>query len=123
MKTKLLILSLLIISLICAFAFKGHSQTYVYGSKEGNVSKVIPADSTGKQLIADETWITQLKTGAKITSYSEKAFTDISMKFGNQFKRVSIVHKTDRHGPYKEYQIYLSQEVAENIRNWAKTNL
>jgi hypothetical protein len=78
---------------------------------------------SAKQLIADETWITQLKTGAKITSYSEKAFTDISMKFGDQFKRISIVYKTDRHGPYKEYSIYLTQEVANNIKEWAKTNL
>jgi hypothetical protein len=122
MKSKVLIIPFLVLCLLAAFVAT-KAQTYVYGSREGNVSKIIPADSTEKQLIADETWITQLKTGAKITSYSEKAFIDISLKFGNQFKRISIVYKTDRHGPYKEYSIYLTQEVANNIKEWAKIHL
>lgn len=123
MKAKALIISLLVICLICAFVLKGHSQTYVYGSKEGNVSKIVYNDSASRQLIADETWLTYTKTGARITSYSEQAFKDISLKFGEQFKRISIVYKSDRHGPYKEYSIYLSQDVANNIKKWAKTNL
>lgn len=123
MKAKVLIMSFLAICLICAFAFKCHSQTYVYGTNEANVSKVAPIDSSSKILIADETWLTYSKTGARITSYSEKAFTDISLKFGDRFKRISIVYKSDRHGPYKEYSIYLTQEVANNIKEWAKTNL
>ena len=85
----------------------------------GSVS-VKAQDST---LIADETNLTYLKTGAKIVSYSEKAFTDISLKFGDRFRRISIVYKTDRHGPYKEYSIYLSKELASDITIWAKQNL
>lgn len=105
MKIKALIIGLLILSLLGAFALKAHAQ-----------------DST-KTLIADETWLTYTKTGAKITSYSEFAFKDISLKFGEQFKRISIVYKSDRHGPYKEYSIYLSQGIANKIQEWAKTNL
>lgn len=104
MKTKVLIVTFL----ICAFAFPGHAQC---------------TTDTSKTLIADETWLTQLKTGAKIVSYSEQAFKDISLKFGEQFKSITIKYKTDRNGPYKEYAIYLSHEVANNIKEWAKTNL
>lgn len=108
MKAKLLIIGFLIASLICAFAFTSHAQC---------------ATDTSKTLIADETWLTYSKTGAKITTFSESAFKDISAKFGEQFKRMSIVYKSDRHGPYKEYCIYFSKELAANIINWSKTNL
>jgi hypothetical protein len=105
MKSKLLILSFLILSLLGAFTLRASAQ-----------------DST-KTLLADETWLTYTKTGAKIISYSEQAFKDISLKFGEQFRSITIKYKKDRNGPYKEYAIYLSQDVANNIRNWAKTNL
>jgi len=85
----------------------------------GSVS-VKAQDST---LIADETWITQLKTGAKLVTYSESVFKDVSLKWGEQFKSIHIYYKNDRHGGYKEYVIYFSIDVANNIRNWAKTNL
>jgi hypothetical protein len=108
MKTKVLIIAFLIVSLIFAFAFSSHAQCAI---------------DTSKTLLADETWLTYSKTGARIISYSEGAFKDISLKFGDQFKRISIVYKSDRHGPYKEYSIYLSQDVANSIKEWAKTNL
>lgn len=113
MKTKLLIISFLILSLLGAFSMKAHSQI--------NASKA--ADSAIYRLIADETWLTYTKTGAKITSYSEQAFKDISIKFGELFKSITIRYKSDRHGPYKEYVIYLTQDLANNIETWAKTNL
>jgi hypothetical protein len=106
MKTKVLIIAFLILSLVFAFAFKSHAQS-----------------DSSKTLIADETWITYTKTGARIISYSEQAFKDISIRFGEQFKSITIKYKTDRNGPYKEYAIYLSQEVANSIKEWAKTNL
>ena len=104
MKAKLLITA----ALIFAFAFTSSAQC---------------TTDTSKTLLADETWLTYSKTGAKITSYSESAFTDISLKFGDKFKRISILYKSDRHGPYKEYGIYLTQDVANDIRQWAKKNL
>lgn len=119
MKAKLFIIGFLIAALILALSFTGRSQTYVYGSNEGNVCVV----DSGKTLIADETWLTYSKTGAKITTYTESVFTDISLKFGDQFKRISINYKSDRHRPYKEYNIYLTQEVANKIKEWSKTNL
>lgn len=125
MKTKVLIIALLILSLLGAFRLKAHSQqaqnipskhldNYAYDD-------LVARDSA--ELIADETWLTYTKTGAKITSYSESAFKDISLKFGDQFKSIAIRYKSDRHGPYKEYVIYLAQDVADNIKTWAKTNL
>ena len=108
MKAKLLIIGFLIAALIFAFSFTSSAQC---------------ATDTSKTLLADETWLTYSKTGAKITSYSESAFTDISLKFGDKFKRISILYKSDRHGPYKEYGIYLTQDVANDIRQWAKKNL
>lgn len=108
MKAKLLIIGFLIACLICAFAATSHAQC---------------TTDTSKTLIADETWITYSKTGARIITYVESVFTDISLKFGDKFKRISILYKSDRHGPYKEYSIYLPQEVANNIKEWAKTNL
>ena len=135
MKTKVLIVVFLIASLICAFAFTGHSQT-TSQSTEKDIERIenlsfrpkaqmmMSLDTVNvRTLIADETWITYTKTGAKIVTYSESVFRDVSLKFGNEFKRINILYKKDRNGPYKEYNIYLSKETASNIQQWAKTNL
>ncbi len=119
MKAKLLIITFLILCFLGTF-MSAHSQAAIYGA-EGNVAKIVP--SKDSSLIADETWLTYSKTGAKIISYSEQAFKDISLKFGEQFKSITIKYKADRNGPYKEYAIYLSQDVANSIKEWAKTNL
>lgn len=120
MKTKVLIVAFLIVSLICAFSFPGHSQAY-----KDNIPLMSSIGDTlnSKWLIADETRITNTKTGARIMTYSESVFKDISLKFGEEFKRISILYKKDRNGPYKEYNIYLSKETATNIQEWAKSNL
>lgn len=125
MKAKILISAFWIICLLLAFAFKGHSQSPMQTIKELN--KIgIDTDTTVikiETLIADETWLTYTKTGAKVISYSESAFQAISLKFGETFKSINIKYKTDRHGPYKEYVIYMDQQVANNIKQWAKKNL
>lgn len=100
---QVLIISFLIVSLLAAFTLKANAQ-----------------DST---LIADETTLTYTKTGAKIVSFSEAAFKAISLKWGEEFKLITIRYKTDRHGKYKEYSMYMSKELANNIRNWSKKNL
>lgn len=113
MKTKVLIISFLIVALLAAFTLKSNAQgTIVYAKW-----------SQDSILIADETNLTYTKTGAKIVTYSESVFKDISLKFGDQFKAIHIYYKKDRHGPYKEYQITISTELANNIKEWAKTNL
>lgn len=106
MKTKVLIIAMLILSLLAAFTSIAQDRT-----------------DSAKQLISDETWLTQLKTGTKIVTYSESVFKEISLKFGEQFKSIHIYYKKDRNGPYKEYVIYLSQDVATTISQWAKNNL
>jgi len=103
MKTKTLIIAFLIASLLGAFTLKANAQ-----------------DST---LIADETTLSYTKTGAKIVSFSESAFQAISLKWGDEFKSITIRYKTDRHGKYKEYSMYMSKELANKIKSWSKTNL
>ncbi len=131
MKTKVLIIAFLILSLLGAF-IKANSQIdaskeYVITSNGDTFAikqlRYINKDSLSKSQIADETWLTYTKTGARIISYSDQAFKDISLKFGEQFKSITIKYKTDRNGPYKEYVIYLSQDVANTIKEWAKINL
>lgn len=127
MKTKVLITAFLVVSLLGAFTLKANSQNTIYNS-DGQFTKVVTysADGTVKDstiLIADETTLTYSKTGAKIVTYSESAFQAISLKWGQEFKAINIKYKTDRHGKYKEYVIYMSQEVANNIKQWAKKNL
>lgn len=103
MKPKVLIIAFLIISLLGAFTLNSNAQ-----------------DST---LIADETWVTLVKTGARITTYSEQVFKDISLKWGEKFKAIHIYYKTDRHGKYKQWQITISKETGINIQKWAENNL
>lgn len=108
MKTKVLIISFLIVSLCLAFSHISYSQDRTDSSKV---------------LIADESWLTYTKTGAKIITYSESAFQAISLKWGLEFKAIHIYYKKDRNGPYKEYQILISQETGNNIKLWAVKNL
>lgn len=121
MQSRFLIIAFLIISLLGAFRLKANSQIEVHGSNEGNYSKIVSySDST---LIADETWITYSKTGARIVTFSEKVFQDISLKWGKEFKSINIIHKYDDDVHTKEYNIYVSRETGNNIKQWAKKNL
>ncbi len=106
MKTRTLFIFLTILSLLAVIS-----------------SQAQTAPDSTKQLIADETWVTQLKTGAKIVTYSEAVFKDVSLRFGENFKSIHIYYKNDRNGPYKEYCIYLTTDLATTIKAWAKTNL
>lgn len=108
MKTKVLIISFLIASLCLAFSHISYSQDRTDSSKV---------------LIADESWLTYTKTGAKIITYSESAFQAISLTWGKEFKAIHIYYKHDRNGQYKEYNIITSQELANNIKQWAVKNL
>lgn len=108
MKAKVLIIALLIASLFLAFAATTKAQER--------------RDST-KVLIADETWLKFYNADAKITTTLESVFQDISLKFGDQFKKIIITYKHANGQAYKEYVITVSNEAATNIKNWAKNNL
>lgn len=103
MKTKVLIISFLIFTLLGAFALKANAQ-----------------DST---LIADETMLTYTKTEAKVTCDNEKVFNELFKSHGTIFKRFTCTWKSDRYGRYKHYVVYLSKGDAELIKSWAKINL
>lgn len=108
MKTKVLIISFLIVSLCLAFS---------------HISFAQDRTDSSKVLIADESWLTYTKTGAKIITYSESVFQAISLTWGKEFKAIHIYYKHDRNGQYKEYNIITSQQTGDNIRQWAKNNL
>ncbi len=123
MKNKFLIIAFLIASLFAAFSLKAACQTESKKKEIWFDRAPITMKIDSAVLIGDETTITWTKTGAKITTYSEAAFQAISLKWGDEFKSINIKYKTDRHGKYKEYTIYLSKETANNITQWAKKNL
>lgn len=105
MKKNILISAFWIIALLFAFYLKGHSQ------------------SKDSILIADETTLTYTKTGAKINCTNESVFNEIFKSHGTLFKRFTCTWKTDRHGRYKDYVIYLNRDDAQLIVNWSKTKL
>jgi hypothetical protein len=124
MKTKVLIISFLIVALLGAFTLKAQDTTNGWRSlsldKGGNIIAT-------NYLIADETMlampVNENKTEAKITCDNEKVFNELFKSHGTLFKRFTCTWKTDRHGRYKHYVIYLAKGDAELIVNWAKTNL
>lgn len=100
-KNLLLAFSLVLIQLVT------HAQDY-------------PKDTV---LLADETTLNYTKTEAKIHCSNETVFNIIFKSHSTLFKRFTCTWKTDRHGRYKDYIIYLSKRDAETIKSWAKTNL
>lgn len=128
MKTKVLIIAFLIVSLLGAFTLKAKAQIapnsfHKSSGTPSDIGRSIATSIIDSTLIADETNLTYLKTGAKLVTYSEAIFQKISLKFGDQFKAIHIYYKKDRHGPYKEYQITIPTELANTIKEWSKTNL
>lgn len=105
MKKNILISAFWIIMLLFAFYLKGHSQC---------------KDTI---LIADETTLNYTKTEARIHCSNESVFNEIFKSHGTLFKRFTCTWKTDRHGRYKDYIIYLNKDDAQLIINWAKSNL
>lgn len=108
MKQNFLIVAFLIFSLLGGFALKANAQ---------DNPKPEPV------LIADETTLNETKTGAKIISFSEIIVEKIRFKFDKQIKRFQWKWAKDRHGSYKHYEILVDREVANQIKEWAKTNL
>lgn len=104
MKTRILIIALLILSLLAAFT---------------SIAQTTPA----RELIGDETYLKFYKSDAKITTTLESVFKDISLKFGLQFKKIMIIYKQANGQLYKEYVITVPVEIATNIKEWAKINL
>lgn len=105
MKKNLLIILFLVISLMGAFTLKANAQ-----------------DST-KVLLADETTISYNKTVAKIECCNEDIAKTILQKWEQLITRYNCTRKKDRHGVYKQYNIYLNREDAIYITKWAKSNL
>lgn len=109
------IISFLIVAQLGAFYLKAHTQT-----RDKCPSVVNSSDTI---LLADETTMNYTKTEAKINCYNEQIFIELFKSHGTLFKRVTCTWKTDRHGRYKHFVIYLNKEDAELIKSWAKTNL
>jgi hypothetical protein len=133
MKSKFLIIAFLIFSLMAAFALKANAQFAKANSftvtkeptKETYLahSKVATYSSFDEVLLADETTITETKTGAKIECSNDKVHYKLYEKWQHTFKRYSWTWKKDRHGTYKFYTITVSQKDGNLIKEWAKTYL
>lgn len=119
MKKNLLIILLLTISLVTAFMATAQDTNHVRSC--GTVATVIKKDTP--QLIADETWLTYLKTGAKVVTYSELVFKDLSLRFGDTFSKISIQRKKGKAGEYKEYTMLMSTHTGLEVANYSKQNL
>lgn len=108
MKQKFLIVSFWLFSLMGAFALKAHAQDKTPQQKE---------------VIADETTITETKTGAKIECDNDKLANKLIFAFKEKVKGYGWAWRKDRHGAYKHYVIYVDKETGNKIIEWAKTNL
>jgi hypothetical protein len=84
--------------------------------------KSIAQDST-KILLGDETKLVYTEKGAKIECDNDKVFYKLFTTHYQLIQRFSSSWKTDRHGKYKHYLIYLNKEDAAIIVKWAKSNL
>lgn len=117
MKQKLLIVSLLAIALAGAFSLKANAQL-IQKMQYG-----IELDKPKPDVIADETTITETKTGARIECSSDTVHFKLYQKWQHCFIRYSWSWKKDRKGPYKQYSITISKKDAELIKVWSKDNL
>ena len=120
MKKNTIIIALLIIALISAFSLKSNAQTkktspWLYMDTIRDISRA--------ELLADETTLTETKTGAKIECSNDKVHFKLYEKWQHVFIRYSWSWKKDRHGAYKEYSITVSKKDGDLIKEWAKSNL
>lgn len=125
MKKNILIIVFLAVCLFVAFATtKAQSDTTTYKHLCGN-NNIVPKNYNprAKALIADESWLTYTKTGAKIVTTLESVFQDISLKWGAEFTKITITYKHANGQQFKEYVILVSEATANNIQQWAKKNL
>lgn len=114
MKQKLIIVSFLIIALIGAFSLKSNAQ------QRDKCPSITTTDSV---ILADETTLTTGKSDIKIETYSDEIFYKLYKRFEPNFKRYTCSFKTDRHGRYKVYTIYLQKEYFNDIVKWSNLNL
>jgi len=117
MKKNILIVLLLIAAITGAFSLQAHSQVKCSIASKNDLL----TDSS--ILLADETTINYCKTVAKIECCNGKIAEIILQKWGQLVIRYNCTRKKDRHGVYKQYNIYLNKEDAQYIVNWSKTNL
>jgi hypothetical protein len=115
MKTKVLIISFLIVALLGAFTLKANAQD------RDKCPSVV--NSPAPELLADETTLSYNKTEAKINCSNEIICDKILKSHEQLIKRLTWSWKTDRNGRYKHYMIYFAKGDAELIVKWAKTNL
>lgn len=119
MKKNSLILLFWIIALITAFSLHSNGQLVQKLEHASDIS----ITNDRPELLADETTITDTKTGARIECSNDKVHFKLYEKWQHTFIRYSWKWKKDRHGAYKEYTITVSEKDANLIREWAKTNL
>lgn len=118
MKKNIAIVTLLVLALIGAFTLKSQAQ-----EREKCPSPTTYEKSSTDTILGDETIISFKGEQAVIKCDNDEVFNTLFKTHGTLFKRFTCSWKTDRHGRYKHYTIYLSKGDGELIQSWAKTNL
>lgn len=119
MKPKLLIILLLVVSLLCAFALQANSQDSI--KKYLTANGKIKMDST--RLIADETTIEYVSRFAIIHCYNDSIAKLIHQKWGQLIYGTHYEKSTGTVGNSTHYTFYLNKDDASHIVKWFKTNL
>lgn len=73
----------------------------------------------GQETVADETTLTEMKSGFKIETDNDSIFK-LTLK-AIRPRSYSVTFKTDRHGEYTHHVLYYKPEDLDKIRNYFKT--
>lgn len=103
MKTKLLIIAFLALSLLGAFKLK--------------------AQDTTPKLLADETTISYSGNLCTIATDNPDVFCTIYRRWNQLFRHYTCRWRKDKSGRHAHYVIFVSKGDSELIVKWAKTNL
>lgn len=119
MKQKIIIVSFLISSLLCAFSLQAHSQDSL--KKYMTANGKIRMDSVS--LLADETTIEYVSRFAIIHCYNDSIAKLIKQKWEQLIYGTHYEKSTGTVGNSTHYTFYLNKDDAQYIVKWAKTNL
>jgi hypothetical protein len=129
MKKNIAIIALLILSLIGAFSLKSQGQerdkcpSLSTSSADSLRPLTYSSAPPSITILGDETTISYTGENCVIKCDNDQVFNLLFRTHGTLFKRFTCSWKTDRHGRYKHYTIYLSKGDGETIQSWAKNNL
>ncbi len=126
MKSKAIIIGLLIVAQIGAFTLKANAQHKVdykkrayYGGTDSSIRwSSYNSDVKGREveILADETTLSYTDKYAKIECDNDSVFMKLFKTHYQIISRFTASWKNDRHGRYKHYTLYLNKDDAQLIK-------